>query len=134
MYSQQELMPYARAVLSRVPGAELFDAHVHVGISDPSGILATEEEALAVLDEVGSRALVFALKEPAGYREANERMAELAAGRRGWASLVRLDPADSPLQEAERCLALGAAGLKLHPRGEGFEMSDRRLDDVFALA
>ena len=127
-------MPVARAVLARVPGAELFDAHVHVGINDPSGILATEEEAITALDEVGSRALVFALKEPGGYREANERMAELAAAHPGWASLVRLDPADGALEEAERGLALGAAGLKLHPRGEGFDIADPQLDDVFALA
>lgn len=135
MYSQAELMPWARAVLSRVPGAQLFDAHVHVGINDPSALLATEEEVLAALGAVESRALVFALKEPEGYREANERMAQLAAEHPGrLASLVRLDPAGGALEEAERCLALGAAGLKLHPRGDGFDVSDLRLDDVFALA
>ena len=128
-------MPFARAVLSRVPGAELFDAHVHVGISDPAALLATEEEALGALAELDSGGLVFALKEPAGYGEANERMAQLAGEHPGrLASLVRLDPADDPLAMAERCLALGAAGLKLHPRGEGFAIADPRLDDVFALA
>ena len=134
MYSQEQLLPVARAVLARVPDAELLDAHVHVGINDPSGLLATEEEALVALDELSSRALVFPLKEPAGYREANERMAELAASRPGYAALARLDPDDGALEEAERCLALGAAGLKLHPRGDGFEIADPRLDDVFALA
>ena len=128
-------MPWARAVLARVPGAEPFDAHVHVGINDPSALLATEEEALAALAEAGSRALVFALKEPGGYREANERMAQLAAEHpERLAALVRLDAGDDPLAEAERCLALGAVGLKLHPRGEGFALSDPRLDGVFALA
>ena len=85
-------MPVARAVLARVPGAELFDAHVHVGINDPAGLLATEEEALAALDEVSARALVFALKEPDGYREANERMVRIAAGRPGtprWRAWIR---------------------------------------------
>lgn len=48
--------------------------------------------------------------------------------------LARLDPGDDALGEAERCLHAGAVGLKLHPRGEGFEIADERLDDVFVLA
>src|SRR5688500_12086545 len=105
MYSQRQLMPWARAVLARVPDAALFDAHVHIGINDSSGLLATEEEALAALAEVGSSALVFALKEPEGYRGANERMLELARESGGrLASLARLDPADSALEEAQRCV------------------------------
>lgn len=135
MYSQTQLMPWARAVLARVPGAELFDAHVHIGINDPSALLATEEEALAALAAFDSRALVFALKEPGGYRQANERMAQLAGEHPDrLASLVRLDPDAGALEEAERCLELGAVGLKLHPRGDGFAIADPRLDDVFALA
>jgi predicted TIM-barrel fold metal-dependent hydrolase len=135
MYSQRQLMPWARAVLARVPDAALFDAHVHIGINDSSGLLATEEEALAALGEFDSRALLFALKEPTGYREANDRMIELAGESGGrHAALARLDPADGALDEAERCVAAGAAGLKLHPRGEGFDIADPRLDDVFAFA
>jgi predicted TIM-barrel fold metal-dependent hydrolase len=134
MYSQAQLMPWARAVLARVPDAALFDAHVHIGINDTAGLLATEEEALSALAEVGSRALVFALKEPTGYRGANERMIELASEQEGFAALARLDPADGALEEAQRCVAAGAVGLKLHPRGEGFEIADPALDDVFAFA
>lgn len=128
-------MPWARATLDRVPGARLFDAHVHIGINDPAALLATEEEALAALAELDSRALVFALKEPGGYRAANERMIELAGEHpEHLKALARLDPEDGALAEAERCVAAGAVGLKLHPRGEGFDIADRRLDDVFALA
>jgi predicted TIM-barrel fold metal-dependent hydrolase len=134
MYSQKELMPWARAVLSRVPGAALFDAHVHIGLNDPAGLLVTQEEAIEALGAFGSRALVFALKETEGYSGANRRMIELAAAHEGWAALARIDPADDPLGEAERSLAAGAAGLKLHPRGEDFKMDDPRLDGVFALA
>jgi uncharacterized protein len=53
---------------------------------------------------------------------------------RGLRKGVAADPADDPLGEALRCLEGGAAGLKLHPRGEGFALDDRQLDDVFALA
>ena len=46
----------------------------------------------------------------------------------------RLDPAEDPLDEAERCLAAGARGIKLHPRAQGLRV--RRSGDgrVFALA
>jgi hypothetical protein len=49
-------------------------------------------------------------------------------------TFARLDPADDPLGEAERSLEAGAAGIKLHPRGEGFALDDARLDGVLALA
>src|SRR5205823_3064458 len=36
--------------------------------------------------------------------------------------------------EAERCLALGARGIKLHPRAQRFLLNDERLAPVFELA
>ena len=47
---------------------------------------------------------------------------------------VRLDLAESPIEEARRCLDLGARGIKLHPRAQKFSVGDERLDAVFALA
>jgi uncharacterized protein len=135
IYSQDELMPWVRAAIGHLDGLDLFDAHVHLGIHDPAGLEAVEEEAVEALEQVGSRALVFPLKEPAGYREYNQHMIELAARRpERFRALCRLDPADDPLAELERCLDAGAVGLKLHPRGEGFEIGDERLDAVFAAA
>jgi uncharacterized protein len=135
MYSQEQLLPWVEAVRSDIPGADFNDAHTHLGLHDSAGLLATHDELLRVLDQVDSRALVFPLKEPGGYSEANDRMLELAADHPDrLRALARLDPADDPLAEAERCLDAGAVGLKLHPRGEGFEISDRRLNEVFALA
>ena len=46
----------------------------------------------------------------------------------------RLDPAEDPLAEAERCLAAGARGIKLHPRAQDFVFDGAEMDDVFALA
>ena len=135
MYAQPNLMPWVDALRADVDGLELYDAHVHLGLRDPAGLQATEEEALDALEQVDSRALIFPLKEPAGYREANAHLLELAASHPDrLRMLARLDPADDAIREAQRCLDAGAAGLKLHPRGEGFELSDERLDDVFALA
>ena len=39
----------------------------------------------------------------------------------------RLDPAEDPLAEGERCLAAGARGIKLHPRAQDFVL--RRAGD-----
>jgi hypothetical protein len=47
---------------------------------------------------------------------------------------VRLDLAETPIDEAERCLDRGARGIKLHPRAQGFLLTDDRLEPVFALA
>jgi hypothetical protein len=47
---------------------------------------------------------------------------------------VRLDLTESPLEEAERCLDLGARGIKLHPRAQKFDLDDGRLAPVFAIA
>jgi uncharacterized protein len=135
MYAQQQLLPWVDAFRSDVPDVGLNDAHTHLGLHDSAGLQATDDELLAALEQVDSRALVFPLKEPGGYREANDTMVELAARHPDrLRALCRLDPADDPLREAERCLDGGAVGLKLHPRGEGFAISDIRLNDVFALA
>src|SRR4051812_22586013 len=134
MYAQDQLLPWVEALRDDVEDLVLEDAHVHVGLHDPAGLQATADEALRALDEVDSGALVFALSEPDGYREANERMIALADEHPRLHALARLDPADEPLKTAEQALQDGAVGLKLHPRGEGFAMDDSRLDDTFALA
>jgi len=135
VYAQENLMPWVEMLHRDVDDLRLFDAHVHIGLHDPAGLLATAEDALGALEQVDSRALIFPLKEPGGYREPNERMLELVEAHPDrLRALCRLDPAEDPLGEAQRCLDAGAVGLKLHPRGEGFDIADRRLDDVFALA
>ncbi|MCW2967085.1 MAG: hypothetical protein JWM71_857 [Solirubrobacteraceae bacterium] len=135
MYAERLLVPWAGSVRELIGGDTLFDAHVHIGLSDPAGFQATSDEAVDALSLAQSRGLVFALKEPAGYREANAAMIELAAEHPGQLhALCRLDPADDPLAEVERCLDAGAVGLKLHPRGDAFALIDDRLDAVFAVA
>ena len=47
---------------------------------------------------------------------------------------MRLDLTENPIEEAERCLDLGARGIKLHPRAQRFMLNDERLAPVFALA
>ena len=47
---------------------------------------------------------------------------------------VRLDLDEGPIEEARRCLDLGARGIKLHPRAQRFLLDDERLAPVFELA
>ncbi len=46
----------------------------------------------------------------------------------------RLDPNADPVAEAERCLARGARGIKLHPRAENFTLDHPEVERLFALA
>ena len=135
MYADQVLLPWLEAALELIPGARLFDAHTHTGSNDPDGFRATAEELLDGLDLAGARAVVFTTQEPGGYPDANDRIlaeAEASGGR--LVPFCRLDPAADPLAEAERSLARGAKGIKLHPRAERFRLDDPRLEPVFALA
>ena len=119
----------------RVPGLELFDAHTHIGQNDPDGFRSAADELTGRLEAAGARAVVFPMHEPEGYRRANDSVIE-AAERSGGrlVAFCRLDPHAGPLAEAERALAAGAAGIKLHPRAEGFPLDSASLEPVFALA
>ena len=119
-------------------GAEIFDAHVHVG-QDIDGFTAPLPDLVAFLRDYGvSRAFAFCMDEPdrhPAFRAANDRT--LAAAEEAGGLLipfVRLDLAEEPLEEARRCLDRGARGIKLHPRAQGFLLNDDRLAPIFAIA
>lgn len=125
------------AHLARLPGeVKWFDAHTHTGANDPDGFKATPREILAGLDMAGhARALVFSSADPAGYRDANDRVLAEAADSGGrLVALARLNPNTDAVEEGRRCLDQGAAGFKLHPRAEGFTMSEPGVESVVALA
>jgi uncharacterized protein len=120
------------------PGAEIFDAHVHVG-SDIDGYVAPLDDLLSVLGRYGvSGAFAFCLDEPdrhPGFCAANDRTLSAAASSSGvLVPFVRLDLEGNPVEEARRCLDLGARGIKLHPRSQGFRLQDERLAPIFELA
>jgi predicted TIM-barrel fold metal-dependent hydrolase len=122
----------------RPADAEVIDAHTHLGL-DEDGRSLSLEQLLDQLDAADARrACVFPLHDPErqpSYRVPNDRVL-------GWASesngrltpFCRLDPAEDPLPEAERCLAAGARGIKLHPRAQQFAFDGAEMTDVFALA
>jgi hypothetical protein len=119
-------------------GAEVFDAHTHLGL-DEDGRSLTLEQLLGLLDDAGARrACVFPLHDPErdpAYRVPNDRVLAWAAESEGrLIPFARLDPAQEPLAEGERCLAAGARGIKLHPRAQAFAFDGPEMDGIFALA
>src|SRR3954466_13812586 len=119
-------------------GAEIFDAHLHPA-NDIDGMVGDYDQLAALMDQYGiARAFMFCLDEPdrhPAFAAANDRtlaFAERSQGR--LVPFVRLDLNETPIEEARRCLAAGARGIKLHPRAQKFSASDERLAPVFEIA
>ena len=127
--------PWWAELSEQVPGLDVIDVHTHIGQNDPDGFKSTGQELRDGLGAIGARGVVFPMQEPDGYPPANDMViAEAAASDGRLTPFLRLDPEDAPLAEAERALDAGAQGIKLHPRGESFELDHPALADVFALA
>ena len=81
---------------------------------------------------------MFPLHDPdrrPAYRIPNDRVLQWARESEGRLfAFCRLDPADDPVAEAKRCLALGARGIKLHPRAQSFGFGDAAADAIFQVA
>ncbi|HEY2536791.1 MAG TPA: amidohydrolase family protein [Solirubrobacteraceae bacterium] len=117
---------------------EVIDAHTHLGL-DEDGRSLTLEQLLAQLDDAGARrACVFPLHDPErrpAYSLPNDRVIAWAAESEGRLTpFCRLDPAEDPIAEGERCLAAGARGIKLHPRAQDFVFDGPEMRSIFALA
>ena len=120
-------------------GAVVVDAHTHLGL-DEDGQALQPGELLEFLDQAApnARACTFPLHDPErvpAYRIPNDRVlrwAQEADGR--LYPYCRLDPADDPVREAERCLALGARGIKLHPRAQSFGFGDEAAESIWKVA
>jgi uncharacterized protein len=130
------LGPWLDVIRDAVPGIELFDAHTHIGANDPDGMKQSPEELLGHLEAADARgAFVFPMHEPDGYPPANDFVIERAAASEGrLIAFARLDPHADPIAEAERALAAGARGIKLHPRAEGFTLDHPEVKRIVALA
>jgi uncharacterized protein len=137
--SQELVQTFAALARSELPeGAEIFDAHVHLG-TDIDGMIGDFDELVAGQELYGiSGAFMFCLDEPdrhPSFSAANDRTlayAERSHGR--FVPFVRLDITEEPVAEAIRCLDAGARGIKLHPRAQKFHLNDERLAPIFELA
>ncbi len=130
------IRPWFALTLEQVPRLELFDAHTHLGQNDPDGMSQTLAQLLDVLGAARARgAFVFPMHEPDGYRPANDMV--IAAARESGGLLTpfcRVKPGVDALAEAERALAAGAKGIKLHPRAEQFTLDHPDVRSLAALA
>jgi predicted TIM-barrel fold metal-dependent hydrolase len=128
--------PWFELMHEQVPGLELFDAHTHLGQNDPDGMKQKPEELLAMLAAADARgAFVFPMHEPDGYPPANDMVLEAARQSDGLlVPFCRVKPGDGALVEAQRALAAGARGIKLHPRAEQFTLDHPDVRSLAALA
>ena len=136
--SQALVASFEALVREELPaGVELFDAHVHLGV-DIGGMRGDLEELLRIQRAHRiTRSFMFCLDEPdrqPGFRAPNDRTLAYAEASGELIPFVRLDLGENPIEEAERCLATGARGIKLHPRAQRFLLDDERLAPVFELA
>jgi hypothetical protein len=120
-------------------GTVVVDAHTHLG-RDEDGQALEPAELLAALDAVGpnARACTFPLHDPErtpAYRLPNDRVLRWASESGGRLyPYCRLDPAEDPVAEAERCLTLGARGIKLHPRAQAFGFGNGAAESIWKVA
>lgn len=136
--AQQLVERWNEQLRAELPEGPIFDAHTHLG-HDIDGMVGGYEELERVQTIYGiERAFMFCLdehdREP-GFQAGNDRSLESAARSNGrLIPFARLDLSEHPIQEAERCIELGARGIKLHPRAQRFLLNDERLAPVFELA
>jgi predicted TIM-barrel fold metal-dependent hydrolase len=133
------LLPFLReGEQMRPAGAEALDAHTHLGL-DEDGRSLDLETLLSQLDDADARrACVFPLHDPErrpSYSVPNDRVLAWAGESEGrLIPFCRLDPAEAPVAEGERCIAAGARGIKLHPRAQAFAFDSPEMDAIFKLA
>ena len=99
MVSDTGLLPGTSAC-ARVPDPDVFDVHTHIGANDPDGFSCTRAELVDYLEHLDASAFVFPMHEPDGYPAADMVVAEAAASDGRLFAFCRLDPHDSPLEEA----------------------------------
>ena len=118
---------------------DIFDAHTHLG-HDIDGMVGVYDELIGGMEQYRmSRANMFCLDEPergipASAPRTTGRSSSPRAPRGGSSRSSGSISNEEPVEEAVRCLDLGARGIKLHPRAQKFLPNDERLVPVFALA
>jgi predicted TIM-barrel fold metal-dependent hydrolase len=119
--------------------AVVIDAHTHLG-RDEDGQELDPASLIGFLDDIAptSRACTFPLHDPErspAYRIPNDRVLTWARESDGRLfPYCRLDPSQDPVGEAQRCLARGARGIKLHPRAQSFGFGNQAAEGIWKVA
>jgi predicted TIM-barrel fold metal-dependent hydrolase len=133
------LSRWLESALEYLPAeVEIWDAHTHTGINDPDGVKGTAER---LLDKIAgtrqSGAVVMTNRILEGYPAQNDRiLAEADASDGRLIPFARVDPrlGEEAVKEAQRSLAAGHRGIKIHPRAEHFELHDESVRQIAELA
>lgn len=116
----------------------MFDAHTHLGLDEDGRSLDLDTLLLQLDQAHARRACVFPLHDPErkpSYSLPNDRVLTWTGESEGrLIPFCRLDPAEAPVSEGERCIAKGARGIKLHPRAQAFAFDGPEMDAIFKLA
>ena len=112
---------------------DVFDVHSHTG-RDVDGSERSAAEHVRDLDPLGGRSAIFPLCVEGGYASENRRVIAEAERHPRLVAFARLDPRREGGAEAEAALAVGARGIKLHPRGESFRLGHPAVGGIFAAA
>ncbi len=135
LYDDEILRPwYEHAVHELAPGMTLVDIHCHTGFNDPDGFTFSADQLVATLAAAEARGVVMPMHEPDGYPAANDRVLAEAEVADRLIGFCRVDPKRNAVAEARRCIEAGARGIKLHPRAEGFQLSDPEIEPIIAYA
>ena len=136
LYDDEVIRPwFEHAVRQLAGGVTLLDIHGHVGFNDPDGFTFSTDQLVATLEAAEARGVVMPMHEPDGYPPANDRiLAEAAGAGDRLVAFCRVAPKSEGIDEVRRCAEAGARGIKLHPRAEGFELSDPEVEPIIAFA
>ena len=122
------------AELATLDGARPFDVHSHTGV-DVDGTARSCEEHVGALEAIDGRSVVFPLCVATGYEAENRRVVEeCRAHPERLVPFARLDPRAISKRGATDALAAGAAGFKLHPRGEDFSLDHPGVETILGVA
>lgn len=112
-----------------------FDVHAHTG-ADVDGTVRGYEEHLRDLEAIAGRSVIFPLCVRGGYEAENRRvLAECRQAPGRLTPFARLDPrAEGEAASAVDALAAGAAGFKLHPRSEDFQLDHPGVGSILSVA
>jgi predicted TIM-barrel fold metal-dependent hydrolase len=126
-------------VRKKIPaGAEIFDAHAHIGADVDGRTMRAEGMRERMLAAGVTRSIVFPLNDPNArddYSGPNDVVWRAHEDYPGFfVPFFRLNPHRDYEKEFERCVGRGFMGLKLHPLSQQFELDDERVVRLLGLA
>ena len=126
-------------VREKIPsGAQVFDAHAHIGVDIDGRTMTAEGMHERMLAAGVTRSIVFPLNDPNArddYSGPNDVVWKAHEDHPGlFVPFFRLNPHRDYEKEFERCVERGFMGLKLHPVSQEFELDDERAVRLLGMA